>query len=58
MSCEYRYDIIVVNELTDYYKNKRKQIIEYRTDVIYSSELDDYLDLDNLIVRISNLKLE
>jgi len=57
MSCEYRYDIIVVNELTDYYKNKRKQIIEYRTDVILTSELDDYLDLDNLIIKISNIKI-
>ena len=56
MSCE--YDIILLNDLTDLNKNKREQIIEYRTDVIYSSELEDYLDLDNLIVRISNLKLE
>ena len=58
MSYEYRNDIIVLTELTDFYKNRRKQIIEYRTDVILTSELDDYLDLDNLIVRISNLKLE
>ena len=58
MSCEYRNDIILLNDLTDLNKNRRDQIIEYRTDVIYSSELDDYLDLDNLIVRISNLKLE
>ena len=57
MSCEYRNDI-VLNELTDFYKNKRKQIIEYRNDVIYSTELEDYLDLDNLIIKIRNLKLE
>ena len=58
MSCEYRNDIILLNDLTDLNKNKREQIIEYRTDVILTSELDDYLDLDNLIVRISNLKIE
>ena len=57
MSCEYRNDI-VLTELTDFYKNRRKLIIEYRTDVILSSELEDYLDLDNLIIKISNLNIE
>ena len=58
MSCEYRYDIIVLNELTDFYKNQRNKIIEYINDVILSSELEDYLDLDDLIIKISNLKIE
>jgi len=64
MACEYRNDIILANEVADFYEHhkidslkEKKSKIEYRNETIMMNELEDFIDFDNLIYGFKNIKM-
>ena len=54
MTVEYRNDLILENELYDFYYEDE---IEDRYQTILEKELEDYLDIDSLITMMTTMKI-